>query len=88
MDKKPFSSKKFIAFFFSVIVMAGVMITALLTQTFGWPLVTFMSIMALGMTAVIIGYVISQSALDKFIHGAAQIIGRPKDVTVPNKDME
>jgi uncharacterized membrane protein YraQ (UPF0718 family) len=88
IDKTPLRSKKFIAFFFSVLVIAGVIVATLLTQTFGWAMAAFMSVLALGLTAIAIGYVISQSALDKFVQGAARLSGSIKNGIVPNDDVE
>lgn len=69
MEKQPFSSKKFIAFFFSMIVIAGVMVTALLTQQFGWEMVTFMSIGIFTEGFLSVGYILKQGSLDKFMRG-------------------
>ena len=68
-EKTPLSSKKFIAFFFSSLVLAGILIAALLTQTFGWTMVTFMSIGILGICTLAIGYILKQAALDTFMRG-------------------
>lgn len=69
MEKDMFSSKKFVAFFFSMIVIAGIMATALLTQKFGWEMVTFMSIGIFTEGFLAIGYILKQGSLDKFMRG-------------------
>jgi len=88
IDKTPLKSKKFIAFFFSVLVIAGVIVATLLTQPFNWAMAAFMAVLALGLTAISIGYVISQSALDKFVQGASQIAGRLGNDQLPKDDLE
>ena len=80
-EKTPLSSKKFIAFFFSLLVIAGILITALLTQTFGWAMVTFMSVGILGVCALAIGYILKQGALDAFMRGVASLKGETDDNT-------
>jgi hypothetical protein len=76
LDKLPTKSKKFIAFFFALLVIAGILVIALLTQTFGWAMVTFMSIGIMAIGALAIGYVLSQASLDKFIRG---VVGLSKN---------
>jgi hypothetical protein len=78
VEKTPLSSKKFVAFFFSLLLIAGVLGTALFTQTFGWPMVTFMCIGILGICTIAIGYVLSQAALDKFMRGVTGITSSEK----------
>jgi hypothetical protein len=73
MDKTPLGSKKFIAFFFSLVVLAGILIIALYTQTFGWPMVVFMSIGILGVCTLAIGYILPQAALDKFMQTVSKL---------------
>jgi uncharacterized membrane protein YcjF (UPF0283 family) len=68
-EKKPLHSKKFVAFIISTIIIAAILVIALLTQSITWPMATFMAVLAAGVTALAIGYVISQSALDKFMRG-------------------
>jgi hypothetical protein len=75
IDKTPLKSKKFIAFFFSILVLAGILVAALVTQKFTWAMVLFMSIGMLAISAMSIGYVLSQAALDKFIQGVGQLRG-------------
>lgn len=83
MEKDPFSSKKFVAFFFSMIVIAGIMATALMTQKFGWEMVVFMSIGIFTEGFLSIGYILKQGSLDKFVRGIEGL----KDA-VDSKDME
>jgi len=83
MEKDPLSSKKFIAFFFSMVVIAGIMVTALMTQEFGWEMVVFMSIGIFTEGFLSIGYILKQGSLDKFIRGIEGL----KDV-INSKDME
>ena len=86
-EKNPRLSKKFIAFFFSLLVMAGVLVAALLTQSFGWAMVVFMSIGIFGICFLAIGYILPQAALDKFVRGALILKGK-KDEHDPDKPME
>jgi len=69
MDKKPLKSKKFIAFFFSMLLVAGILITALITQSFGWAMSAFMVAGMFTIGFLSVGYIFSQKALDKFIAG-------------------
>ena len=69
IEKTPLKSKKFIAFFFTILVVAGILIAALLTQTFNLAMASFMSIGIAGICALGIGYVLSQKALDKYMRG-------------------
>jgi len=78
-EKTPLKSKKFIAFFFSLLVLAGILVTALLTQTFGWTMVVFMSIGIFAVGFLAVGYILPQAALDKFIRGAAALKGKTDD---------
>lgn len=69
MEKDAFTSKKFIAFFFAMIIIAGIMVTALVSQEFGWEMVTFMSIGIFTEGFLAIGYILRQGSLDKFMRG-------------------
>jgi ABC-type multidrug transport system fused ATPase/permease subunit len=73
LNKKPLSSKKFIAFFFSMLLIAGILVVALLTQTFTWAMASFMSIGVFSVAVLAIGYILRQSALDKFLAGVNSI---------------
>lgn len=73
LEKTPISSKKFIAFFFSLLVLAGILVAALLTQSFGWAMVVFMSVGILGVCTLAIGYILPQTALDKFMRGVSSV---------------
>jgi len=79
LDKKPFQSKKFIAFIFASIILAGILITALLTQAFGWAMVTFMTIGVFGVCSLAIGYILPQAKYDRFVQGVASIAKRNKE---------
>lgn len=59
-----FKSKKFIAFLLGLLVLAGLLATALVTQTFVWAMALFMSIGILGIVGLVLGYVLSQKKLD------------------------
>ena len=90
-DKSPFKSKKFIAFFFSLLVIAEILIIALITQPITMPMSLFMSIGILAIGVIGIGYVLSQATVDKFIQGVTGIAGaafkkeeEPKDEADPN----
>ena len=86
-ERTPLSSKKFIAFFFSLLVVAGILITALLTQTFGWAMVVFMSVGIFAVGFLAIGYILPQAALDKFVRGATALQGK-QDGNNTNDSME
>ena len=73
LEKTPLKSKKFIAFFFSMLVIAGILVTALLTQSIGWAIATFMCIGIMAIAFISIGYVLSQNALDKFVRGVGHL---------------
>lgn len=75
LEKTPLKSKKFIAFFFAMLVIAGILVTALVTQQFVWAMALFMSIGIMAVAFISIGYVLSQSALDKFVRGVGQLKG-------------
>jgi len=79
LDKKPLQSKKFIAFFFSLLVLAGILTIALVTQTFGWAMVTFMSIGVFGLCALAIGYILPQAKYDKFISSVVDLVRKDKE---------
>ena len=79
MEKTPLSSKKFIAFFASLAVIAGVLITALVTQSFGWPMVAFMTAGITGICALAIDYIGKQGSLDKFMRGLKGIVNVRQD---------
>lgn len=72
MEKKALQSKKFVAFVVASFLIAGILTAALLTQPITWPMATFMGVLAAGIAALAIGYVISQSALDKFMRGVSR----------------
>ncbi len=59
--------------------MAGILITALLSQTFGWAMVTFMSVGILGICSLSIGYILKQGALDAFMRGVSSLKGKTND---------
>jgi hypothetical protein len=69
IEKTPFQSKKFIAWLISLAVMGGIMVYALYSQTFVMAMALFMSVGMMAIGAISIGYVLSQSALDKFCRG-------------------
>jgi hypothetical protein len=75
-EKTPLKSKKFIAFFFSLLVIASVLVAALFTQVFSWAMAMFMCIGILGICAISVGYVLSQAALDKFMRSVVQLEGK------------
>ena len=83
LEKTPLNSKKFIAFFFALLIIAGILTIALITQTFSWSMSLFMAIGMLGIAFVAIGYVLSQAALDKFVSS----LGNLKD-TISNVSKE
>jgi len=82
MEKRPLQSKKWIAFFFALIVMAGILITALVLQEFTMSMSLFMSAGIIGIAALSIGYVLSTAALDKFMSNIGSLGGNK------NNDMD
>jgi MFS-type transporter involved in bile tolerance (Atg22 family) len=77
-NKTIFNSKKFIAFFVSIGIIAGVLVTALVTQSFTWPMVVFMSAGMLALAFLCISYVSTQGTLDKFVELMKGISGNVK----------
>jgi len=71
-------SKKFIAFIITMAVLAGVIIVTVLTQQITFNVTIFLVILAIGLAGVPIGYVVSQTSLDKFIEGVGNIAGKMK----------
>ena len=67
MTKSNFNSKKFVAYLLSLLIVAGILVFALFTQTFGWPMTTFMTLGILAISVMSIKYTVGQAALDKFI---------------------
>jgi len=88
LEKTPLKSKKFIAFFFSMLLIAGILVTALVTQTIVWPIATFMSIGIMAIAFIAIGYVLSQSALDKFVRGIGSLGGLKSNATDSEDTLE
>jgi hypothetical protein len=78
-EKLPLSSKKFLAFFFSMLMITGIMIVALVLQPITWPMATFMAAGMISNGALSIGYVINQTALDKFMAGIAKVASKQKE---------
>lgn len=76
IEKKPFSSKKFVAFFFCVLVLAGLSAIALLTQPIGWPLSAFMLAIVLTIGFIGVGFIFSVAQLDKYVRMAYIAAGR------------
>lgn len=68
IDKLPLKSKKFLAFFYIVTVLAVLLALTLFTQTIGWPLAAFCALVVVTIGTLGIGYVLGQSALDKYIY--------------------
>jgi len=66
LDKKPLESKKFVFALITLLSLLGIMITALVTQTFVWPMAAFMAIAVAGLVAIGLGYVLGQGSLDKW----------------------
>jgi len=87
MDKKALQSKKFIAFFVSLAVMAGILIVALVTQTFGIAMSAFMSLGMAAIAVMCISYVNKQGTLDRYI-SLAKIVGDIGEKVDDKEDME
>lgn len=79
MEKKPLSSKKFISFLFSALLIAGILIMALITQQFSLAMSLFMCIGIFGLVFIAVGYILSQAALDKLVRGVEVMKGFTKD---------
>jgi len=75
IEKTPLKSKKFIAFFFSLLLLAGILVFALATQTIGWAIAFFMCIGIFAIAFISVGYILSQNALDKFVRGIGELKG-------------
>jgi uncharacterized membrane protein YcjF (UPF0283 family) len=77
-DKLPLSSKKFICFLFSMIMITGVLVVALVLQDITWPLALFMSAGMISNGALAVGYILGQVSLDKYLAGMARIASKQK----------
>lgn len=71
--KAPLDSKKFLALVFCMAIITGILITALASQPITWPLALFMTVGMLSLGCLAIGYVLSQSALDRFLSTVGDI---------------
>ena len=80
-DKKPLESKKFVFGLLTVIGLLGVIVVALITQTFGWPMVAFMVMSVAGLVTIAMGYVLGQGSIDKWVN----IVGRLEPLTPKGK---
>ena len=67
MDKTPLKSKKFICFLISLAVLAAILVTGLVTQSFVWAMALFMCIGILGVVTLSLGYILSQRKLDSVL---------------------
>lgn len=70
-EKTALKSKKFLAFLLCLIILAGLAITALITQNVGWPLAAFMLAIVLTIGFLGVGFVFSVAQLDKYVRLAA-----------------
>ena len=75
-----FNSKKFVAFFISLAVLAGILVTALLTQSFVWAMALFMSIGILGIVCLVLGYILSQKKLDSVKEIMSGLVEKSGDI--------
>jgi hypothetical protein len=71
VEKKALESKKFRFALLTLIALTGIIITGLISQTFGWPMAAFMAIAVAGLVTISMGYVLGQASIDKW----ANIIG-------------
>lgn len=78
MEKSPRESKKWLAFAFAELLLSGLLWFAMYRNEIDWPLAAVLVILAAGVAALAIGYIISQSALDKFMRGLPGVKGKPK----------
>jgi hypothetical protein len=75
-----FNSKKFVAFFVSLAVLATILIIALFTQVFVWPMALFMSIGILGIVCLVLGYILSQRKLDSVKEIMSNLVENSGDI--------
>lgn len=75
LDKKPFESKKFIFGFIGLLIIAGILVVALVTQTIGWALTAFMCVLGIAIAVIVVGYTQGQAGVDKL---AAMVKSLPK----------
>jgi len=77
VEKRPLSSKKFVAWLLQQVIMATMAIVALVTQpVLGWPLSIFMTGIVFMQGASTMYFIGRQAALDSAIRGFA-MIGKP-----------
>jgi len=79
LEKTPKTSKKFIAFFFALILLAGIAIFTLCTQSLTIITVTLLSLIVFGIIFISVGYILSQNALDKLVRGIGELRGNDED---------
>ena len=66
-EKKFRESKKAIAFLLCMVILSGLAVMALLTQTIGWPLSSFMVAIIITIGFLGTGYIFSTAQLDKYV---------------------
>ncbi len=88
LEKTPLKSKKFIAFFFALLLLAGILIFALKTQVFGWAIAVFMCIGIFAIAFLSVSYIGKQGDLDKFVRGVGQLKGVGGANETPNDSLE
>jgi hypothetical protein len=88
LNKTPLKSKKFIAFFFALLVLASVLIFALKTQVFGWAIALFMCIGIFAIAFLAVSYIGKQGDIDKFIGGVTTLKGIGEAGETPKDPME
>ena len=66
-EKSFLKSKKAIAFFLCILILAGMAITALVTQDINWALSAFMTAIVLVIGFLGTGFIFSTAQLDKFV---------------------
>ena len=77
-EKKFWQSKKWVSWLIATIILAGILIAALVLQTFTWAMSLFMAAGIIGVTALAIGYILSQKSLDNFMRSIV-LLGNKKD---------
>lgn len=77
--RAPMQSKKFIAFLLTQLILAGTMITSLVLEDFSVAMSIFMDIGVMSMGALAIGYIISERALDQFLHTVQDIVDKDEE---------
>ena len=89
LDKKPFESKKFIFGFIGLLIIAGILVVALVTQTIGWALTAFMCVLGIAIAVIVVGYTQGQAGVDKLSAMVKSVnFGGSDDDDIPGDSLE